>query len=64
MKIMIEHSLIVNYSRVNSDRGNIDINIVYNYEKLFQKYALLEYVTANSALMFWRELLSKSADET
>lgn len=37
--------------------GNVDVKTAYNYEKLFQKYSLLEYVTANSALSFWREML-------
>jgi hypothetical protein len=39
--------------------GYLDVTQVYRYEKLYQQYSLYEYVTANAALGFWRELLSK-----
>jgi hypothetical protein len=42
--------------------GNINILQIFNYENYFQRYAILEYMTANSALKFWRELLQKSID--
>ncbi|TNV87907.1 hypothetical protein FGO68_gene9941 [Halteria grandinella] len=61
-KVVIEQSLLQKHERSIQDIGNLNIVSVYRYEKFFLRYQLLEYVTANSALKFWRELLQKSID--
>ncbi|TNV87946.1 hypothetical protein FGO68_gene6125 [Halteria grandinella] len=61
-KVLIEQSLISSSEKNSQLTGNIDVKLMYRYEKDFQYYALLEYVTANSALGFWRELLQKNID--
>jgi hypothetical protein len=64
MKVGIEQSLNFQNNKNIQTLGNIDVKQVYQYEKLFQKYALHEYITANSAMNFWRELLSKNINAT
>jgi hypothetical protein len=60
MKIDIEKSFGSQNDRNSSLQGSIDVKLAYTYEKLFQKYALREYVAAHLALNFWRELMSKT----
>lgn len=59
-KVVIEQQLIKANEKNSITVGHIDIMQVYLYEKLFQQYALYEYMTASAALGFWRELLSKN----
>ena len=61
-KVVIEQSLLQRHERSVSDIGNINTLLVYRYEKFYLRFQLLEYVTANSALKFWRELLQKNID--
>ncbi|TNV87853.1 hypothetical protein FGO68_gene5771 [Halteria grandinella] len=59
-KIEVEQCLVMQHQKNILRVGTLDVTQVFNYEKLFQKYQLYEYLTAFAALQFWKELLEKN----
>lgn len=56
-RLFIEKSVLQKNS-ANINQGNkIDPLLGYKYEKLYQRFTKFQYLAANSALGFWRELL-------